>query len=205
MADTFLLVVEGADDQHVMWAILDRHRFEPQFKIEDEKGYGNLYERLSRRLRPGTELERFGIIVDADKDLLARWQEIKGVLNRAGYADAPDRPDPDGTIVEHELLPRVGIWIMPDNVTPGSLEDFVAFLVPDGDSLWEQARRCLDEIPAEERRFAEIHFHKARVRTWLAWQVVPGIPMGKAIGRNFLKSEGPLITKLLARLTRLFA
>lgn len=36
MVERFLLVVEGIDDQRVIWAILKRHKFEPHFKVEDE-------------------------------------------------------------------------------------------------------------------------------------------------------------------------
>ena len=40
MADR-LLVVEGPDDKHVIWAILQRHRFEPHFEIRDEGGFAS--------------------------------------------------------------------------------------------------------------------------------------------------------------------
>jgi hypothetical protein len=72
-------------------------------------------------------------------------------------------------VIDHEDMPRVGIWIMPDHTLPGMLEDCLSLLVPAGDLLFERARRCLDEIPAEERCFIEAQFTKARVHTWLAW------------------------------------
>ena len=101
MADRFLLVVEGPDDKHVIWAILEQHKFEPHFTVKDEGGYEILHQRLSPRLKPGSDLERFGIVVDADSDINARWQSIKDVLNRAGYAGIPD---PAGTVVDHDIL-----------------------------------------------------------------------------------------------------
>lgn len=205
MADPRLLVVEGPDDQHVIWAILQRHGFEPEFEVKDEGGYVSLFKRLSPRLKPGTDLERLGIVVDADTDLEARWQSIQGVLVRAGFADVPDRPDPTGTIVHHEILPRVGVWIMPDNTVTGMLEDFVAFLVPADDNLIERARKSLDEIPAEDRRFRPVHQTKALVHTWLSWQEDPGTPLGQAITKRYFKTDVQSVSDFLNWLTRLFA
>ena len=42
MADRLLLVVEGPDDKHVLWAILARHQFQPPFTIRDEGGFETL-------------------------------------------------------------------------------------------------------------------------------------------------------------------
>ena len=205
MADPRLLVVEGPDDKHVIWAIRQRHAFEHEFVVKDEGGYESLFGRLSPRLKPGTDLERFGIVVDADTDLAARWQSIKGVLVRAKYADVPDDPDPTGTIVNHDILPRVGVWIMPDNTVTGMLEDFVAFLVPPDDNLIERARKSLDEIPAEDRRFRPVHHTKALVHTWLSWQEDPGTPLGQAITKRYFQTETQSVSDFLNWLTRLFA
>jgi hypothetical protein len=205
MADRLLLVVESPDDKHVFLAILNRHRFEPQFSIRDEGGIEALIARLSIHLKPGTDLERLGVVVDADADVQARWQEIKRTLNRAGSDAVPDHPDPTGTVIDHEDLPRVGVWVMPDNALPGMLEDYLCFLVPEGDLLFERARRCVGEIPAQERRFIEAHLTKAMIHTWLAWQEVPGRPLGQAITRGYFESAGPHVQGFLAWLTRLFA
>ena len=80
----------------------------PEFEVCAEGGCEILLARISVRLKPGTGLERFGVIVDADADIQARWQEIKRTLERAGYTGMPDNPDLAGTIIDHEDLPRVG-------------------------------------------------------------------------------------------------
>ena len=205
MVDRLLLLVESPDDKHVFLAILNRHHFEPEFSVLDEGGIETLLARLSIRLKPGTDLERLGVVVDADADVQARWQEIQRILNRAGYDAVPAHPDPTGTVIDHEDMPRVGVWIMPDNTLPGMLEDYLCFLVPRGDVLLERARRCVGEIPPEERRFIEAHFTKALIYTWLAWQEVPGKPFGQAITKGFFETDGPHVQGLLAWLTRLFA
>ncbi len=205
MADRLLLVVEGSDDMHVLSAILKRHAFKPEFVIRDEKGFQSLIARVAIHLKPGTDLERFGIIVDADADVLGRWQEIRTVLERAGYRSVPESPDPAGTLIEQDEAPRVGVWIMPNNLVPGMLEDYVRFLVPPGDALYDRACRCVDEIPDTERRFAAQHLSKARIHTWLAWQDDPGTPMGLAITKRYLDADSPQVGGLLSWLNRLFA
>jgi hypothetical protein len=199
-----LLVVEGRDDKHVFSAILNRHQFAPSFEIQDEGGFESLLARLSVRLKPGTDVKCIGIVVDADANAKVRWQSLKATLNRAGYASTPDEPDLAGSIVDHETLPRVGVWIMPNNTLPGMLEDYLRFLVPARDHLFERANRCVGEIPAEERRFAEHHSTKALIHTWLAWQADPGTPLGLAITKRYFESDGPHVDAVLEWLRRLF-
>jgi hypothetical protein len=176
----------------------------PPFKIQEEGGYENLHKRLSPRLKPGTDVERLGIVVDADVDVSMRWRSIKDVLDRAGYVGLPDRPDPTGTIVGHDVLPRLGVWIMPNNELPGMLEDYLAFLVPPGDLMLDRARECLDRIPPEERRFTEVHRSKALIHTYLAWQQDPGKPLGQAVTARYFQTDGSQVSAFLAWLTRLF-
>jgi hypothetical protein len=205
MGDRLLLVVEGPDDKHVMWAILKHHAFSPVFAIKDEGGYEALRDRIGVRLKPGTDLERFGIVVDADTEIQPRWESIKGALVKAGYQGVPDLPDSKGTIVEDEILPRVGVWIMPDNTVPGMLEDYMTFLIHENDGLLEHARKSMNEIPLADKRFSEIHQSKALIHTWLAWQETPGIPLGQAITRRFFDADRPAVVDFLNWLTRLFA
>ena len=58
------------------------------------------------------------------------------------------------------LLPRFGVWLMPDNQSRGILEDFLHFLVPAGSQLFEHVKSSVATIPANERRFSQL----ARVR-----------------------------------------
>jgi hypothetical protein len=204
MTDDLMLVVEGPDDLHVMGAILKHHGFTPKFTIQDEGGIETLLDRLPIRLQ-FERWQRLGIVVDADLDIAARWDKLKRIFMGVGYAGLPENPDPSGTVVLHANLPRVGMWLMPDNVLPGMLEDYVALLVPQDDNLWGRARHCLDDVPLAERRFSERHHSKALIHTWLAWQDDPGTPLGQAITKKYLDPASPHVTKFLAWLTRVFA
>lgn len=94
-----------------------------------------------------SDLERLGVVVDADTHLEARWQSLRTILSRSGYTHIPTSPHSTGTIIEQEGRPRIGIWFMPNNTVPGILEDFVSFLVPTGDLLWQRTEDCLEQIP----------------------------------------------------------
>jgi hypothetical protein len=70
---------------------------------------------------------------------------------------------------------------MPDNQSPGMLEDFVAGMIHDGDEMLRRVDGFLDSIPPDERRFSDARQPKARVHCWLAVSERPGRPMGQAI------------------------
>ncbi len=228
MADMFLMLVEGPDDYHVLQHLLALHSVDKQISYRLE-GYRNppkpstedeivfrvmggvqnvrkgVTEYLSQQLKITGDLKRLGVVVDADADCAARWQSLRDVLIASGYTDAPKQADPLGTILEHEEKPRVGIWIMPNNREPGSMEHFFALFLPAGDSLWERARLCVEQIPPDERLFKDA-FIKAHVHTWLAWQKRPGLPMGQAISdpEKYLNAHAPNALQLLDWLRRLF-
>lgn len=203
MISSNVLLVEGIDDLHVFWSLLERHQIPNAFTVRQKEGIDNLLSTLSVELR-ASELERLGIVVDADVDLGRRWQALCNVLVKAGYTSLPEEPDPLGTVIEEEGRPSVGIWIMPDNTLPGMLEHFIGFLIPDGDMLWDRARLNVDSIPSEHCRFSEAHRIKAHVHTWLAWQPDPGTPLGKAITKRYLDADAEHAQRLMNWIRRLF-
>jgi len=204
MNPSFALIVEGSDDQHVLYALLQYHHFEPKFQILNDVGYEQLIKRLPARLSLLSGISRLGVIVDADASLHSRWESIKAILIKTGYEDVPDVPDQNGTVIDHEALPRVGIWIMPNNSISGMLEDYLRFLVPEGDLLFERANRVLEEIPLDQRKFAPQHRSKAHIHTWLAWQDDPGTPLGLAITKRYLNADASGVAPLIAWLNRVF-
>lgn len=179
------LLVEGNDDLHVVKSLCMAYAVPEVFTIIDKKGISNLHETLPTELKT-SELEVLGILVDADTDLVARWQSLRASLTGAGYS-VPLQPVPEGTILQENERPTVGIWLMPDNQLPGLLEHFVAELIPGDDPLWPYAQNCVGNIP--EQRFSEVARAKANIHTWLAWQEEPGKPMGTAITARYLDPD----------------
>jgi len=181
------LLVEGNDDQHVIWALCEKFHISENFDVVDCGGIENLLNQLPQRLK--SDVEVIGIVIDADMDFAARWQQITGILTRNGYP-IPPAPTQNGTIITVDDLPRIGVWLMPDNQSEGMLEDFIALLVPEDDALRPFANNVLAEIEAAKaQRYKPVHRSKAWIHTWLAWQKVPGTPMGKAITSKYLENS----------------
>ena len=178
--------------------------------LDEVKSCGNdikLIENLEVRLKVSEEGDVIGVVIDADTDISARWQSIRNRIIGVGYQNVPDQPDPDGTILDPPAgtyLPRLGVWIMPNNQTSGILEDFLRFLVPQPNILFDHARASVKTIPEGERRFKPPDEPKAVIHTWLAWQKKPGFPFGKAITARFLDPDVPEADVLADWLKRLF-
>ncbi len=116
---------------------------------------------------------------------------MASLLRNAGYSDIPDEAPRKGFVSMGDRRPRIGIWLMPDNRSPGMLEDFAAALVPEGDALWLVANSTVDGLAEDVRRFRPVHRAKAVVHTWLAWQEEPGTPLGLAIKKRYLEPTMP--------------
>ena len=200
-------MVEGTDDEHVLKNICGNRDIPHLDEVETQDGVENLIEGLGVRLTLSEEGDVIGVVIDADTDISARWQSIRDRITGVGYQNVPDQPDPDGTILDppaRTLLPRLGIWIMPNNQTSGILEDFLRFLVPQSNILFDHAKASVAAIPEGERRFKQLAEPKAVIHTWLAWQKDPGLPFGKAIKARFLDPSVPEVDVLVAWLERLF-
>lgn len=204
MSDKCVLYVEGLNDEHVCYSLFEHYAVPQVFKVTAKKGIGDILKTLRSQLkfRDDAQLERIGVMLDADDDLAARWRELRGILLRGGYQDVPEAPLPHGLVLEQEDQPVIGVWIMPDNTVPGQLEHFIKFLVPDGDILWVKAEEILQQLP--ERRFPEPAFIKAQVHTWLAWQEEPGTPMSLSITKKYLDANAPQAGQFISWIRRLF-
>lgn len=217
MSGRMIVLVEGADDSAVVFHLLARHglpiadrgRFAPgQIEIEDGRGVNHILESLPTRLkalRTEQPVPRLGLVLDANSDLSRRWTAVRNRLLEAGYVAVPELPEVQGTVLEEDDLPTLGIWLMPDNQLPGELEDFVQLLLPAGDTLWPRAEQAIQAIPTGERLFLAHDLIKATMHTWLAWQPEPGRPMGLAITRRYLDPDAPSAHLFLAWIRRLFA
>lgn len=207
MAVRKVLWVEGKDDQHVLMHISSNRGGPHLDEIKSLEGCTNLLDSLQVRLKAGGDEIIAGIVIDADTEIAARWQSLRDQLQKTGYREVPDNPLPGGTIIDppkDAFLPRVGIWIMPDNQTRGILEDFLKFLVPAGSRLFEHVTSSIAAIPEGEKRFNELADPKAIIHTWLAWQEDPGKPLGTAITMKYLDANVAQVDLLISWMNRLF-
>jgi len=190
MTDKNILLVEGTDDEHVVKHLCGHYSLFID-RIRDCKGVDELLKEFPVQLK-NSGIEALGVVVDADVNIQARWESIKNHLMTAGYPDVPQTPDAQGSVIQppvDSLLPRVGVWLMPDNQTNGILEDFLRFLVPQPNGLLNYAQHCINRIPDGQRRFETKDETKALMHTWLAWQKEPGKPFGTAITARYLDAN----------------
>jgi hypothetical protein len=206
MAGKKILLVEGSDDEHVLKHLCGERGVGKLDEVKPQGDVIRLLENFPVRLKE-SDVEALGVVIVADTDLAARWQSLRDRLTKAGYQNVPANPAPTGTILappSDGLLPRVGVWIMPDNQTKGILEDFLHFLVPSGSRLFGHVKSSVAAIPESERRFSQLAEPKAIIHTWLAWQQEPGKPLGTAITAKFLDANVPQVDVLVAWLKALF-
>ncbi|GHV50298.1 hypothetical protein FACS1894181_10680 [Bacteroidia bacterium] len=179
------LLVEGNNDKHVILALCNKDKIPETFDIINCEGIDNLKEDLQVRLK--STIKAIGIVIDADTNMDARWNNIKAILCTCGFA-IPDKLPESGLAVYSDSIEKtVGVWIMPDNRSKGMLEDF---LVPSDDKLLPIVDSTLEMI--EERKlnqYRPVHKPKARIHTWLAWQEDPGTPLGLAITKKYLTAD----------------
>ena len=197
-----VLLVEGQDDTHVVRRIIGN----PSIEVIDTEGIDNLLRRIPLEVAASGRLV-VGIVVDADDDPGQRWRQLRDRLSESNV-DLPQHPEPVGAIVQGNpdgasRRPRIGVWLMPDNGSPGELEDFIEKMIPPADPVWPRSQRYIDDIPAAQRKFKEGKLLRAQVHSWLATREIPG-RMGAAIGAGDLLTDGELAQRFVGWLRRLF-
>ena len=197
-----LLLVEGPDDRAIAIGLRSVVESLPEFHVDDRGSIEQVLDAIRQEVRvPGRKA--VGIVVDANESSGQRWQAISGRLAGVGIR-APAEPDMEGTIIEGSgRLPRIGIWIMPDNGSDGELEDFLFTMVPEGDPIWPRAVAYVGGIPEQDRKFRKKKALRAQLHAWLATRREPRLS-GLAIRAGDLRVDGVLSEKLVDWLRRLF-
>jgi hypothetical protein len=203
------LIFEGTDDKHVVMNLLFNHTLgglplQEHFTPKDKKGVDNLLNTLNEELK-ATDLDRLGVILDADVNPAQQWARVTRILDAHGCLNVPPAPDAVGTIVVTKDGKKVGVWVMPDNQNAGALEDFVGKLIAAADSLWPKAQADVNSIPVADRRFKDTYLSKAQIHTWLAWQEEPGTKMGETFKKKYLDPNHPQATAFVNWIKRLLA
>ncbi|RLT43393.1 MAG: hypothetical protein DWI57_04410 [Chloroflexi bacterium] len=199
------LLVEGKNDRHVIWALCKHYAVPQTFKVETiEDGIESLLRELSPRLkRPG--MRKLGVVIDADENPTQRWQAVSNRLQQIGYLSIPKQPDTAGFVLDSLSLPRIGVWMMPNNALTGNIEDFSRLLIDSADPLILMAEETVAALEQRNmQRYRPAHRSKSLLHTWLAWQDPPGMPMGTALTAKALNPESPLAAQFVDWIQRLF-
>jgi uncharacterized protein DUF3226 len=175
-----VLLVEGIDDCHVIMSLCAAQQVPETFGLYECGGDKPLLSRLNALIVQPDAPRVIGIVLDADTGASNRWNAIRVKLRHYNYRFS-DLPESEGTIIEaEEPLPKLGIWLMPNNQLRGMLEDFCIEMI-EAKAREIAERAVLDAQNEGVSTFQTVHLSKAIVHTYLAWQDEPGRPLGQAI------------------------
>lgn len=196
-----LLVVEGPDDEHVIWHLYKRAGYHVDFDVEAKGSVEQVVQSI--RVEANVSGRRsLGVVVDANDKLAARWRDISNEFSSVGI-QLPPHPEASGTVVQAPSgLPRVGVWLMPDNSSAGELEDFLSGIVPSGDPIWPLAQSYVGDafklLPGGRPKRS-----KAEIHAWLAGKN-GGLPMGLSVKTGLFDPGVPTAQTFLAWLQSVF-
>ena len=182
------LLVEGPTDKSVIPYLMEANGVawpDPPVSPVFIEPYGSVDEILKPEviaLEIGASgLEALGVVVDANGDAGARWDEVRTWCS-SEFADLPEQIPVGGLDVVHSDGVRFGVWIMPDNRLTGMLEDFLVRLIPDDSSgLYELAASSVADAKRRGAPFRDVQVRKAEIHTWLAWQDPPDLRLHDAV------------------------
>ncbi len=121
------------------------------------------------------DIQFLGVVLDADNDAHKSWLLVKSWFEDA-FPELPEALPEAGYVSDANWRgQRLGVWIMPDNRSAGTLETLLKKLVrPESNAVLEHALNACDEAKRLGAPFKPVHVEKAQVFTWLAWQNEPG-------------------------------
>lgn len=167
--------MEGPDDQHFLEALLEKRlsKHYEQFDIHPCQGKTSLLGSLSVEIKGS--YRGLGVILDGDADPHATWQGVRDRLASASGERMQKQLQDQGTIWTLPSGLTVGVWVMPDNKSPGALESLLIGLLSQGDARLETIRACVEvaDIKAHRR-------DKAILRAWLACRNEPVVYLSQA-------------------------
>lgn len=207
-----VLLVEGQDDLHVVLQLYKRMEGkDPNFCIRDMKGLPNLLADVNNEIRsPSRDI--IGVIVDADDDPDARWKEVVNKISETSIT-IPLEGREDGVVVEGKpdgasRSRHIGVWVMPNNVSEGEIEEFIDEMIPNA-PVRALARNYIEQalnevLPSDDPGLLmQGKRLRGEVHAWLATRKRPR-HMGAAIEAAYLNTNGELCRSFMAWLRRLF-
>ena len=193
-----VLIVEGKDG-FVISNLMMKRKIKPPIGYEERIGdffinagsFSQAIDAFDIEL-DNSDYTNIGLIIDADdKGPQARYQTIKNIIEKRFDVSLPDELSPNGFVFEEKNVPTIGLWVMPNNVSNGYLEHFVAELIEeDSSDIWQFSNQTVDEFKTNSFcDIPEVRTQKARVHAFLALQKKPGLPMGLGISANYIGSK----------------
>ena len=186
-----LLLGEGVDEVRFFNALL-KHMGISDIQVEQHGGKNNLSPYLKTLATPApgfSAVVSLAVTRDADADPTAAFQSVSYALQAAGLS----APAAHG--LNAGANPKVHVFILPDGINPGMLEDLCLAAVA-GDLAYP----CVDDyfrcVLATATRQPN-NKAKAALHAWLASQAVPDKRIGEAAEANYWPWHDPAFLPLI--------
>jgi hypothetical protein len=184
-----LLIVEGKEDE-LFFSAFCHHLGLNDIQVLSIGGKTNLLRNLTA-LKKATNFSRvtaLGIIRDADEDANAAFQSVCSALQHAGL------PIPTKPMTPAPGHPRVLVMILPDNQSPGALEDICLKAI-----AGTPAMRCVDEFFCCLQRHhlpPPKNLSKAKVLAYLTSLPEPDKSLGQSAQAGYWNWDHPAFSDL---------
>ncbi len=153
------------------------------------------------------DVTNIGVVVDAnDVGVESRIDRISAAI-RSAYPDTQFNIELSEAGWVAELKPGLtfGLWVMPDNASPGYLEHFLVRLIVEDSPELALATGFLAQTKATDNpQFTEVKDQKALLALYLAIQSQPGMNPQTAISKGLLDHQKPLAQNFLTWFTSTF-
>lgn len=174
-----LLAVEGRDAQAFFRRLRDALGLRDELQVMD---FGSVSQMRGRILGlPAASgfaaVKALGIVRDAEADPVAAFQSVRDALQQAKLP----APSAVGQVID--ARPRVGIFILPDGASAGSLETLLLRTVAD-----DPAMPCIEDFFTciqQRTGIRQANRDKARVHAFLASRDNPGLRSGQAFEAGY--------------------
>ena len=184
-----LLIVEGKEDE-LFFSAFCHHLGLNDIQVLSIGGKTNLPSNL-KALKKATNFSQvtaLGIIRDADEDANAAFQSVCSALQHAGL------PKPPKPMTPSSERPRVSVMILPDNQSPGALEDICLKAI-----AGTPAMRCVDEFFCCLQRHhlpPSKNLSKAKVLAYLTSLPEPDKRLGESAQSGYWNWDHPAFSDL---------
>lgn len=218
-----VLLVEAESDRGLFEQIFKALSLNPEIRVacpreinpESRNGKQAVFNLTSILLKQFAdsdlgEQRKLAVVIDADYETeggLGYGKTVEQFIEIVGGHDfelATEENNSNGLVFRHpDQLADLGLWVMPNNVNDGMLEDWLKACVhEDEQALFNHAESVVESL--EPKKFKPIHQTKAEIATWLAWQDQPGHGLYQAQKANLLDKSKPLYSQLTSWLTRIY-
>lgn len=190
-----VLLVEGDDEFYLLLQLLEDPAL-AQCSI-DVRIYGGTGElgRTLKALRHSAprgfrqHVTTLAVWRDADQDPVGALREVRGALEAAGFS----APQHSGEFADG--VPRVGVFILPDGVSQGALENLCLASAADARPM-----QCVDDyLTCLQRTGVRLHpnLGKTRTHAFLASREEPGLKIGEAAKAGYWDFSHPVWQPLI--------